>query len=101
MVNGALSKFRILDLSDYIGGPFCAKLFGDYGADVIKVEPPGVGDVARTVGPFFKDDPHPEKSLLFFYLNCNKRGVTLNIEASAGRKLLLKLVKGADALIEA
>jgi crotonobetainyl-CoA:carnitine CoA-transferase CaiB-like acyl-CoA transferase len=99
-MNGALSTFRILDLSSYIAGPFCAKLFGDYGADVIKVEPRDVGDVARTVGPFFKDDPHPEKSLLFFYLNCNKRGVTLNLESSAGRKVFLKLVKESDALIE-
>jgi len=75
-------------------------MLADYGAEVIKVEPPGAGDPARGIGPFFKDDPHPEKSLLFFYLNCNKRGVSLNLESALGKKILLSLVKSADALVE-
>jgi CoA:oxalate CoA-transferase len=100
MVATALGDFRIIDLSTGIAGPFCTKLFADYGADLIKVEPTGGGDPARNLGPFFKDDPHPEKCLLFLYLNCNKRGITLNLESAAGRKILLELVKGADALIE-
>jgi crotonobetainyl-CoA:carnitine CoA-transferase CaiB-like acyl-CoA transferase len=100
MAEGALKAFRVLDLSGHIAGPFAAKLMGDYGADVIKIEPPGVGDVSRRMGPFHEDDPHPEKSLLFFYLNCNKRGVTLNLESSAGRRLFREMVKKADAVIE-
>ncbi|MBM3924540.1 MAG: CoA transferase [SAR202 cluster bacterium] len=96
----ALDHFNVLDLSGNIAGPFCAKLLADYGAEVIKIEPPGHGDPARSAGPFFKDDPHPEKSLLYFYLNCNKRGVTLNLENSSGRKIFLELVKKADVLIE-
>ena len=98
-MTSALGQFRVIDLSTDIAGPFCTKWLADYGADVIKVEPPS-GDPARSIGPFFKDDPHPEKSLLYFYLNCNKRGVTLNIETAAGRELLLSLLKDADVLIE-
>ena len=100
MVKGALNNFRVIDLSSYIAGPFCARLFGDYGADVVKVEHPGSGDMARSFGPFFKDDPHPEKSLLFLYLNYNKRGITLDLDNSSGRKLFKELIKSADALIE-
>ena len=65
----ALGQFRIIDLSTGIAGPFCTKYLADYGADVIKIELPGVGDQARSMGPFFHNEPHPEKSLLFLYLN--------------------------------
>ena len=100
MAATALGQFRIIDLSTHIAGPLCTKMFADYGAEVVKVEPPGAGDPSRNIGPFFKNDPHPEKSLLFFYLNCNKQGVTLNLETAAGRNILLSLIKDADALIE-
>ncbi len=100
MAKAPLANFRILDLSTSIAGPFCTKLFADYGADVIKVEPVSTGDEARRTGPFFDDDPHLEKSLLFLYLNCNKRGLTLNVESAFGRRLLLELVKRVDAVVE-
>ncbi|MDP6102671.1 MAG: CoA transferase [Dehalococcoidia bacterium] len=91
---------RIIDLSTNVAGPFGAKLFADYGADVIKVESPRVGDPARRTGPFFHDDPHLEKSLLFMYLNNNKRGITLDIRTAAGRDAFRSLIESADALIE-
>ena len=100
MTESALGPFRILDLSSYIAGPYCAKMLADYGADVIKIEPTVTGDVSRQIGPFLNDDPHVEKSLLYFYLNCNKRGISLNLETDDGRKIFLDLVKTADALIE-
>ena len=100
MTETALGQFRIIDLSTGVAGPLCTKMFADYGSEVIKVELPGSGDPSRSIGPFFHDDPHPEKSLLFFYLNCNKQGVTLNPETVAGRNLLLSLIKDADALVE-
>jgi crotonobetainyl-CoA:carnitine CoA-transferase CaiB-like acyl-CoA transferase len=65
MPGGALEGIRVLELGEGVSAPFCAKLFADYGADVIKVEPPG-GDVTRRWGPFPADRPHPEKSGLFF-----------------------------------
>ena len=82
MEAGALSRFRVLDLSSYIAGPFCARLFGDYGADVIKLERPGSGDLSRSWGPFHQDDPHPEKSLLFLYLNYNSHPKRTNLPDS-------------------
>ena len=100
MPQGPLSEFRIIDLSTHIAGPFCARLIADYGADVVKVESPGVGDASRGSGPFFSDTPDREKSLQFLYLNANKRGVTLNLECAAGRALFVEMVKSADAIIE-
>src|SRR5262249_55652851 len=76
MAPGALDGIRVLDFGELVSAPYCAKLFADYGADVVKVEPPG-GDSARTWGPFPGDAPHLETSGLFFFLNTNKRGVTL------------------------
>jgi len=100
MATSAMGQFRILDLSSHISGPFAAKLFGDYGADVIKVETPGHGDISRRTGPFYHDDPHPEKSLTYLYVNANKRGVTLDIENSLGRSIFLRLIEKSDAVIE-
>ena len=99
MVAGPFTKFRVIDLTTDVAGPFATKLFADYGADVVKVEPLH-GDPSRSIGPFHKDDPHPEKSLLFLFLNCNKRSVTLDIETAAGIKILRELVAGSDVLME-
>jgi len=95
---GMLSPYRVLDLTDE-KGLLCGKLLGDLGADVIKVERPG-GDVARNIGPFYHDEIDPEKSLLWFAFNTSKRGITLDIETSDGRKIFKRLVKSADIVIE-
>ena len=96
----ALADLRVLDLCQHVAGPFCAKLFADFGADVIKVEPPGQGDSARALGPFPGGEANPEASGAFLYLNTNKRGVTLNLETSVGRDLLRELAATADIVIE-
>ncbi len=90
--------YRILDLTDE-RGQLCARMLGDLGADVIKIEPP-TGDPARRLGPFVDDDPHPGKSLTWFAYNTNKRGVTLNLETADGRDLFQRLVQTADAVVE-
>ena len=100
MLEQALSDVRVLDLTWYIAGPYCTKLLADYGADVIKIEKPGEGDPARKMGPFLQDDPHPEKSGLFLYLNTNKRGITLNLKSPTGKKIFEELVKDTDIIIE-
>ena len=74
MIDGALQGLKVLDLSEDIAGSFCARLLADYGADVLKVEPTG-GSAMRRVGPFYHDEPHPEKSLFFLILNLNKKGL--------------------------
>jgi crotonobetainyl-CoA:carnitine CoA-transferase CaiB-like acyl-CoA transferase len=95
----ALSDVRVLDLGEGVPASYCAKLFADYGADVIKVEPPE-GESTRRLGPFPDDLPDPEKSGLFLYLNANKRGITLDYSSPTGRMLLNKLVAWADIAIE-
>ncbi len=99
MTEGALSGIKVLDMGWGITAPHCAKMFADFGADVIKVEPPS-GDPARRYGPFPGDVPHPEKSGLFLHLNTNKRGITLDITTSSGRALFLKLIPSVDILVE-
>ena len=99
MPEGILQDVKVLDLSHDIAGSFCARLLADYGAEVIKVEPPEGVDLRRT-GPFYKDDPHPEKSLLFFVLNLNKMGVTLRLETSDGKRLFNELARDADVIVE-
>ena len=97
---GLLAGLRVLELGGGTSAAFCAKLLADYGAAVVKVEPPGVGDPARRKGPFAGDDPHPEKSLPFLYLNTNKRAITLDVASATGRRILERLVGEADILVE-
>ena len=97
---GILNGIRVLELGGHVSAPFCAKLLADYGADVIKVEPPGTGDEARRMGPFVGDDPHPDKCIPFLYLNTNKRGITLDPATASGARLLAELLDGADVLVE-
>ncbi|HLA80889.1 MAG TPA: CoA transferase [Thermoleophilia bacterium] len=96
-----LADIRVLDLSEGIAGPFCTKLFASLGAEVIKVERPGCGDPTRAAGPFLADEPHPEKSAAFLYLNTGKKSVTLNLDSSAGQTILRRLAQDCDILVEA
>lgn len=93
-----LSSYRVLDLTTE-RGLLCGQILGDLGADVIKVEPPG-GSPARRLGPFYQDQPHPDRSLLWWAYNRNKRSVTLDITTKEGRELLLRLVSNAHFLLE-
>ena len=99
MTYNLLEGLRVLELGDFISAPYCGKLLADMGADVIKIEPPGAGDWARQYGPFLRDEPHPERSGLFLYLNANKRGVTLDLSTPTGRSLLAGLADRSDALV--
>ncbi|MFC1995846.1 CaiB/BaiF CoA transferase family protein [Chloroflexota bacterium] len=94
----AIGGLRVLDLANEFG-VYCGKLLTGMGADVIKVERPG-GDATRNIGPFFQDDPHPEKSLFFTYQNTGKRSVTLNLETKGGQEIFRKLTRMSDVIIE-
>lgn len=95
---GALSDVRVLDLTTPLGA-YCTKLLADLGADVIRVEPPG-GDPGRAVGPFAGDEPHPDRSIPFLFLNGNKRSVTLDLETADGQALFRRLAARADIVVE-
>ena len=96
----ALEGIRVVDLTERVAGPYCAKLMALQGAEVVKVEPPGAGDAMRAMGPFVGGDPNPEKSVPFLYLNTGKKSVTLDVVQHSARRLLLELAKHADVLVE-
>ena len=95
-----MEGLRVLEFGEYLSAAYTARLLGDYGADVIKIERYPAGDVARRHGPFPGDAPHLEKSGLHLYINANKRGITLNPETATGRDLLRRLLEHVDILVE-
>ena len=95
---GPLTGLRVIDLGDGTAGPFCAKLLGDFGAEVVKVES-RAGDTTRFRGPFAEDRPDPESSGLFHYLNTNKYGVVLDLEGAESSATLEKLLAQSDVLV--
>jgi crotonobetainyl-CoA:carnitine CoA-transferase CaiB-like acyl-CoA transferase len=98
-VTQLMEGIRVLELAGNVAGPFAGKLFADYGADVLKVEPPQ-GDPSRREGPFKDDIPDPEGSGLFLHLNTNKRSVTLKLATAEGQSIVRRLVAESDVVIE-
>ncbi|HYC23209.1 MAG TPA: CoA transferase [Candidatus Bathyarchaeia archaeon] len=90
-----LAGLRILDVGTRIGAPFAATLLGDFGAEVIKIEQPGVGDFMRTIGPF--EDGY---SLWWAVEGRNKKSVTCDLRKPEGQELFKRLVRHADAIVE-
>lgn len=99
---GALDGIRVLDLSRILAGPWSTQNLADLGADVIKVERPGVGDDTRSWGPPFvaQADGDGRDAAYFFCANRNKRSLTLDFTTEAGKAVLHKLVQKADVLVE-
>ena len=95
-----LDGIRVIDLSQGVPGPFCARLMADQGADVIKVEPPSTGDPARRLAPFPGMVPQSEASGTYQYVNLGKRGISLNLSSESGRRILKKMVSGAHVMVE-
>ena len=93
-----LSPYTVIDLTDD-RGELASMVLGDLGAEVIKVEPPQ-GSPSRRMAPFLVDGLEPERSLLYFAFNRNKRGVTLDLNGEAGRRALISLAEQADFIIE-
>ena len=93
-----LAGARVLELAQGISGPFAGKWLAALGADVIKLEP-REGDLTRRRGPWPHDEPDPEKSGLFLYLNGEKRGAMLDLERGHDRQHFLELVARTDILI--
>ena len=95
-----LGDIRVLDLSEDVAGPFCTKLLAGLGAEVIKIEPPGTGDVSRRVGPFVHAAPHGEQSATYLYLNTGKKSITLDLQSQTGALILQRLAPACDILVE-
>lgn len=96
--SGPLAPYRVLDFSD-VKGQLCGRLLAELGADVIKVEPRG-GDPVRERGPFYRDKPGREHSLVWWALNAGKRSITLELRLEEGRDLARRLVEHADIVIQ-
>ena len=92
----ALDGIRVLDMSHVQMGPSCTQILAWLGADVIKVEVPGQGDITRRQ---LRDLPDAD-SLYFTMLNCNKRSITINIKTNRGKEILRKLIEVCDVLVE-
>ncbi len=95
----ALEGVRVLDLTHCIAGPYCTRLLAGFGAEVLKIEPPG-GERGRRIGPFFHDEPGPDSSLLFAYLNAGKQSLTLDLKRREGESVLHSLLAETDLLVE-
>src|SRR5579871_3791017 len=96
---GALAGLKVVEIGELVSAPYTAKLMADLGAEVIKIERPAIGDIARRRGPFPGGRPDPERSGLFLYLNANKYGVTVDLAQAEGFELLEQLIARADVLI--
>ncbi|GGV16388.1 succinyl-CoA--D-citramalate CoA-transferase [Actinomadura cremea] len=92
----ALGDLRVVEMGQLLAGPFCGQLLGDFGAEVIKIEPPGAGDPMREWG---REKPHG-KSLWWPILARNKKSVTLNLRTSEGQALARRIIAQADVLVE-
>src|ERR1700754_1275248 len=96
---GLLAKVRVLDLTNVLAGPFCCYQLAQLGADVIKVETPGAGDLARQLGA----DPELNRRLMgasFLAQNAGKRSITLNLKNVEAQEAFMRLVKTADVVVE-
>ena len=97
--NGSfLTGVRVLELADELG-EYCGKLLAGLGADVVKIEPPG-GEKTRSYGPFYGDEPHPNRSIYFWHYNFGKRASVLDLETDHDRQQFVRLGRAADVVID-
>ncbi len=94
-MDGVLENIRILDMSRFISGPYCAQILADMGAEVIRIEKVGGGD-DRFLGPFTQNN----ESMGVMIYSRNKKGITLNIRTEEGQALFKKLARISDVVIE-
>jgi len=91
-----LSNVRILDLTLIMAGPYCTLILGDLGAEVIKIEKPGIGESSREMPPHFFED----QSAYFIAMNRNKKSMTLDLKSEEGKKIFYNLAKASDVVID-
>ena len=94
--DGGLAGLRVLDLTRALAGPYCTLILGDHGADVIKVELPGIGDESRLWAPPYIGD----QSAYYLQINRNKRSITIDLKHPLGKHIVERLVETSDVLVE-
>ena len=102
-MSGPLAGIRVLDLSRVLAGPWATQLLGDYGADVVKVERPALGDDTRHWGPPWLQEPAGgpgRESAYFLATNRNKRSLTVDLSSAPGQDLVRELAMKADVIVE-
>ena len=92
---GALSGLKVIDLSRVIAGPHCTMILGDLGAEIIKIEKKGEGDISRGYAPYYEGE-----STYFMTHNRNKKSISLNFRHPKALDILYSLIKDADVLVE-
>jgi formyl-CoA transferase len=90
-----LAGVKVLEVGNFIAAPFCTMQLADLGADVIKIERPGVGDIVRSTGPFIDGESSP-----YLLINRNKRSLALDMSVAEGRAVFTRLAKEADIIVE-
>jgi CoA:oxalate CoA-transferase len=95
-----LAGIKVLSFEIQVAGPYCSMLLADQGASVVKVEQPGTGDTARAGAPMVSNERGESQSGYFLRFNRNKRSLTLNLKAEAGREIFRSLARSSDVLIE-
>ncbi len=98
-MSGSLAGTRVIDLTQMLAGPYCTMMLADQGAEVIKIEPVA-GDPTRSFGPFQEGDTHRYYGGYFQSTNRNKLSIAIDLKSPEGKELLVRLVKGADILVE-
>ena len=99
MAQPPLAGLKVIDQTQALAGPYCAMLLGDMGADVIKIERPGIGDQSRHWAPPYIERGDTKESAYYLAVNRNKRGIALDISTDDGREIMHKLIADADIFI--
>lgn len=95
-----LSGLKVLDFTHERAGPYCTRLLAGFGAQVLKIERPGTGDLLRHVAPFVNNKPGMERGLAFHWLNAGKQSLTLDLKSEQGADIARRLVAAADVVVE-
>ena len=95
-----LDGIRVLDATHIVAGPFCSMILADMGADVIKIERPGTGDLSRGRGPFIKAEDGRETSSRFLGVNRNKKSVSIDLRNARCKRAFEELVRNSDGLVD-
>lgn len=100
MTERPLEGIKVLAVETQVSAPYCTMMLADAGAEVIKIEPPGRGDVAREPGPILKNEKGEKTSGYFMRFNRNKKSLTLDFRTPQGQEIFKKLAKESDVVVE-